>query len=164
MKTLKSFTAVLGWGVRDAEKEEEGRGKWTSKTSTSTGLGTVKTLATLATFLRCGLLLTPESASLENSVGHGRHAFLFPLRNTEAHMLATRPNAYGHLNLFGAPRDEEGEMYEDLEGRRRAFKGLGYEDAILRGVERMRKEGGEVGRAAGNVGKVIKEVTDLEGR
>ena len=73
-------------------------------------------------------------------------------------MLPERPNAFGYLNLFGEKRDEEGECYEDAEDRRRVFRTLGYEAAILRGVEGLRKEGGEVGRAAGMLMKMLKEV------
>ena len=69
-------------------------------------------------------------------------------------MLPTRSNAFGHLNLFGPPRDEEREMYEDVRDRRRVFKGLGYEAAIARGVEGMKKGAGEV----------LKEAESQEGR
>lgn len=120
---------------------------------------TVKALGTLAAFLRCGLLpeTTGDGEGEVRMVGMGR-ALGWPLWNVRAHMLPERPNAFGYLNLFGEKRDEEGEGYEDVEDRRRVFRSLGYEAAILKGVEGMRKEGGEVGRAAGTLMKVLKEV------
>ncbi|KAL9632905.1 MAG: hypothetical protein Q9164_005017 [Protoblastenia rupestris] len=154
VKTLKSFITVLGWPIQEPDK---GKGEWTSTTSTATGPVTVKTLNILATFLRHGLL-PPASVAKDTSARQRRYTFSFPLSNTEAHMLPIRSNAFGHLNLFGPPRDEEREMYEDVRDRRRVFKGLGYEAAIARGVEGMKKGAGEVGRAAANIGKVLKEV------
>ena len=75
-------------------------------------------------------------------------------------MLPTRPNPFAHLNLFGEPRDEEGEMYVDEADRRRVFKSLGYAEAVAQGIEGMRRDGGETGRAAGNVRKVSKEAAE----
>ncbi|KAL9125253.1 MAG: hypothetical protein Q9217_005518 [Psora testacea] len=157
VKTLKSFSAVLGWPTQASAK-----GDWSSKASTFTGPHTVKTLNVLATFLRHGLLPPSVTGTTNSASEQRRYNFPFPLRNTEAHMLPPRSNAYGHLNLFGAPRDEKGEMYEDLGDRRRVFRGMGYEAAILRGMEAMRKEGGEVGRAAGGLGKLVRDGMALE--
>ena len=182
VRGVKCLCVVLGWWG-DAQSQERGGGmksgkevglgEWTSMNAAATGgdgggIGgegrmrrgvgvTVKALGTLAGFLRCGLLLETPAAEEEVRMGRGR-ALGWPLWNVQAHMLPERPNAFGYLNLFGEKRDEEGECYEDVEDRRRVFRSLGYEATILRGVEGMRKEGGEVGRAAGMLMKVLKEV------
>ncbi|KAF4152352.1 hypothetical protein CNMCM6069_002212 [Aspergillus lentulus] len=67
---------------------------------------------------------------------------------------ATAP--FAHLNLFGQPRDEEGEMYETREDRYRVFENR-FLGAVQRGLEGARSEGGEVGRASAGVSKVLKE-------
>lgn len=185
VRGLKCLCVVLGWGRGGESQQPRGSGvgvkknggageaaggEWTSMTTTAAGGGdgggaqgklrgvgvTVKAVGTLAAFLRCGLLPDKRGAVEELRMGRGR-ALGWPLWNVQAHMLPDRPNAFGYLNLFGERRDEEGEVYEDVEDRRRVFKLLGYEAAISRGVEGMRKEGGEVGRAAGMLMKVLKE-------
>ena len=157
VKTLKSFAILLGWTVG---KEEGDKGGWSREGKSSTGTLTDKILKTLAILLRAGLLPPKSEECAERSLYGQRRVPGFPIRNMEAHMLPTKPNAFGYLNLFGPPRDEEGEMYEDLEDRRRVFSTLGYEYAIKKGVEGLSKEGGELGRAAGSVKRVLREVDD----
>lgn len=71
-------------------------------------------------------------------------------------MLSERSNAYAHLNLFGAARDEEAEMYEDREDRQRVFHERA-EAAIVAGLEEAIKAGGELGRAGAQLRKVTRE-------
>jgi pre-rRNA-processing protein IPI1 len=70
--------------------------------------------------------------------------------------LGERSNAYAHLNLFGSTRDEEAEMYEDREDRQRVFHDR-VEAAVVAGMEQATKGGGELGRAAAQLRKVLKE-------
>ncbi|KIH91516.1 pre-rRNA-processing protein IPI1 [Sporothrix brasiliensis 5110] len=63
-------------------------------------------------------------------------------------------NPFGHLNLFGAPRDEDSEMYADREDRQRVFAKR-WQAAIVRGIEEARREGGAVGRAAATLDDVL---------
>ncbi|KAL1891754.1 rRNA processing protein [Sporothrix stenoceras] len=63
-------------------------------------------------------------------------------------------NPFGHLNLFGAPRDEDSEMYADREDRQRVFAKR-WQAAIARGIEEARREGGAVGRAAATLDDVL---------
>ncbi|CAK7275226.1 rRNA processing protein [Sporothrix epigloea] len=64
-------------------------------------------------------------------------------------------NPFGHLNLFGAPRDEDSEMYADREDRQRVFAKR-WQAAITRGIEEARREGGAVGRAAATLDDVLR--------
>jgi pre-rRNA-processing protein IPI1 len=75
---------------------------------------------------------------------------------TKHHVISERSNAYAHLNLFGAARDEEAEMYEDREDRQRVFHERA-EAAVVAGVEQAIKGGGELGRAAAALRKAVKE-------
>lgn len=110
----------------------------------------VKTLNALAAFLRAGLV--PIEATSEPY----QSKWPFPLRHVEAHMLPTRSNAFAHLNLFGPPRDEEGEMYVEREERQRSFHKR-FQATVEAGVDAAKKEGGEVGRAASGVGRTVEE-------
>ena len=167
VKTLKIFVTILGWPVSErgaaAAGQEKGgkRDGWTDGSNSARGGGNrgpidAKILSVLAAFLRCGLLPRAELAA---GKGVGRE-WPFPLWNVRAHMLPMRPNPFAHLNLFGEPRDEEGEMYVDEADRRRVFNSLGYAEAVAQGIEGMRRDGGETGRAAGNVRKVLKEAAE----
>ncbi|CAK7206666.1 rRNA processing protein [Sporothrix eucalyptigena] len=64
-------------------------------------------------------------------------------------------NPFGHLNLFGAPRDEDSEMYADREDRQRVFAKR-WQAAITKGIEEARREGGSVGRAAATLDDVLR--------
>ena len=64
-------------------------------------------------------------------------------------------NPFGHLNLFGAPRDEDSEMYADREDRQRVFAKR-WQAAITKGIEEARREGGAVGRAAATLDDVLR--------
>jgi pre-rRNA-processing protein IPI1 len=74
-------------------------------------------------------------------------------------MIPTRSNAFAHLNLFGSSRDEEGEMYIDREDRQRVFRKR-FQAVVELGVENAKKEGGEAGRAAAVLAKMLKEGMD----
>ncbi|CAK7562969.1 MAG: rRNA processing protein [Sporothrix epigloea] len=64
-------------------------------------------------------------------------------------------NPFGHINLFGAPRDEDSEMYADREDRQRVFAKR-WQAAIVKGIEEARREGGAVGRAAAMLDDVLR--------
>ena len=147
VKTLKCFLSLLGWKAETASKwsapKPFGKSAGDSKVQ-------VKQMNTFTLFLRAGLL-HPQTATLVDS-----GANTFPLWQTEHHMLSERSNIYAHLNLFGAPRDEEAEMYEDREDRQRIFHDRA-EAAIVAGLEQATKGGGELGRAAAQLRKTVKE-------
>lgn len=155
VKTLRVLLLVLGWEVESSDSAV-GAGKWTGKATVSIPGqkgNTAKTLTVLTAFLQAGLVAGSDT----DEEGNGIERWPFPLRNTQAHMIPKQSNAFAPLNLFGAPRDEDGEMYEDLEDRRRIFVRKGFLAAVEKGVVSCRGEGGETGRAAGGVRKVVEE-------
>jgi pre-rRNA-processing protein IPI1 len=147
VKTLKCFLSLLGW-------KNDTLSNWTTPKSFGKSSGDtkiqVKQMNALTSFLRAGLLHSKTAVMI------GSGAATFPLWQTEHHMLSERSNVYAHLNLFGASRDEETEMYEDREDRQQVFHDRA-EAAIITGLEQATKGGGELGRAAAQLRKVIKE-------
>ena len=144
VKTLNCFLAMLGW------PNEEQVASWSSTKASFGKAGSenkvlVKNLHTMASFLRAGLEIEPTG---------DYHSNMFPLWHIRQHRLTKRSNCFAHLNLFGPPRDEESEMYEDREGRQRVFQRRFYK-AIEKGLDGARREGGEVGRAAAIVQRVL---------
>jgi pre-rRNA-processing protein IPI1 len=145
VKMLKCFLSLLGW-------QSEASSKWSSARSygKSDSKIQVKQMNALTLFLRTGLFHAQTIASVVISDSN------FPLWQTEHHVLSERSNVYAHLNLFGAARDEEAEMYEDREDRQRVFHERA-ETAIVTGLEQATKGGGELGRAGAQLRKVVKE-------
>jgi pre-rRNA-processing protein IPI1 len=145
VKMLKCFLSLLGW-------QSEATSKW----SAPKAFGKADTkmqfrqMNALTAFLRAGLFHTQALTS--NAAGKNS----FPLWQSEHHALSERSNAYAHLNLFGATRDEEAEMYEDREDRQRVFHDRA-EVAVIAGLEQATKGGGELGRAAAQLRKVVKD-------
>lgn len=146
VKTLKCFLSLLGW-------QNDATSKWSAVKSAGKAGGDsklqVKQMNTLAAFLKVGLIPSQVVVPVEAGT-------TFPLWHTEQHMLSKRSNPYAHLNLFGPPRDEESEMYEDREDRQRVFHDRA-EAAIVAGLEQALKGGGELGRAAAQLRRVVKE-------
>lgn len=154
VKTLKCFLSLLGWQAQNGSKWSATKsfGKSSSDSKVQ-----VKQMMTLATFLKAGLV-QPKQATMIESGGAN-----FPLWQTEHHVLSERSNTFAHLNLFGATRDEEAEMYEDREDRQRLFHDLA-EAAITAGIEQATRGGGELGRAGASLRKAMKEgMADFHG-
>ena len=188
VKGLKTFCTVLGWDVippsasedsgtkRGGRVDKKTNGGWTSGAGTAKvgarGGGSAveaKMLSTFSLFLRRGLLPPPPHPATHSNANSncsggpsgGPPEWPFPFHNVEAHLLPTKPNPFSHLNLFGQPRDEEGEMYVDYEDRGLVFWRLGYGDAVRRGVEGLKRDEGEIGRGAGSVGKVLRLAEEM---
>ena len=159
VKTLKCLITLLRWHslvVTNDSKAARRDGSWTTLPApnlgnvSSEGKLYVKTLNALAAMLHAGLSPTPESEGKQLS------KWPFPLRNVECHMIPKRSNAFAHLNLFGPRRDEEGEMYVEREERQKVFHRR-FGPTVEGGHQAAIKEGGEVGRAAARIGKVLAE-------
>ncbi|OSS50376.1 hypothetical protein B5807_05029 [Epicoccum nigrum] len=143
VKMLKCFLSLLIW-------KSEGEGKWSQAKSygKSDAKVQVKQMDALTAFLRAGLYHA-EFVPITNAGN-------FPLWQTEHHMLSERSNVFAHLNLFSATRDEEAEMFEDREDRQRVFNDRA-EAAVVAGLEQALKVGGEMGRAAAQLRKVVRD-------
>lgn len=158
IKTMNCFFSVLGWHTEESAKWSANRASFGK--SGSQGKPMIRVLQALAEFLDAGIgapdedttIHVDEEASADGGVGNWK----FPLCQTAQHMVPTSAAPYAYLNLFGQPRDEEGEMYETREDRYRVFSNR-FRGAVERGLENARKEGGEVGRASSNASKVLKE-------
>ncbi|KAL2819984.1 Rix1 complex component [Aspergillus granulosus] len=153
VKTLNCFLSVLGWHT-------EASSKWTtteSKPAASFGKAgakgkpQVKVLSVLASFLDAGI----GSETVDDD-GDSDMDSSFPIRQFRSQMIPQTAGPYVYLNLFGKPRDEEGEMYETREDRWRVFEGR-FLAAVEKGIGGAKAEGGEVGRASAGVTKVLVE-------
>ena len=160
LKMLSTFLLMLNWSL-DTEGSTTG---WSSGSRSFRGTGIedrvfVHALQTLSSFIHMGLL--PSFHEHEEDCGTIM-ARTWPLRHVEQHQLPKRPNAFGYLNLFGSAQFEGSEAYEDRADRQAEFQRR-FRDAIEKGVQALKKEGGDVGRAAAKVDKaVIDGMSDFE--
>ncbi|QPH18823.1 hypothetical protein C2857_003923 [Epichloe festucae Fl1] len=142
VKTLNTFCAMMGWAVTSPN------GGWTSAARTSMKPKDAQTLArqinALSKFLQAGI--TDESSEVE----------IPPQYWDTLYKISRAPNAYDYLNLSGARRDEEGEMYSNSEARRHIFHKR-FLDAVKKGLDQAKKEGGATGRAASSMEQVLKD-------
>lgn len=145
VKMLKCFLSLLGWQSEASSKWSTARSYGKADTKMQ-----VKQMNALTSFLRAGLSHRQTIAPVDISDSN------FPLWHTQHHVLSERSNVYAHLNLFGAAREEEAEMYEDREDRQRLFRDRA-EAAIVAGLEQATKGGGELGRAGAQLRKAVKE-------
>lgn len=145
IKTLNTFLAILAW------TDDAAIAGWTSGRAIVGRAGSgdknlAKALSLLALFLKAGFR-RPRPRSTPN---------FFPLWHVDAHMIPKKSNAYGYLNLFGPPRDEESKAYEDRDDRQRVFANR-FQLRVEKGAAAARKAGGEVGRAGASVVKALEE-------
>ncbi len=153
LKMLKTFLVMLNWPL-DAENHAT-RG-WSSGSRSFRGTVIedkvfVSTLQTLSSFLHVGLVSTFDEEEEDYGSALARH---WPLRHVQQHLLPKRPNAFAYLNLFGSHLAEGSEIYEDRADRQEVFRRQ-FQKPIGKGVEALKKEGGEVGRAAAKVDKAV---------
>lgn len=155
VKTLKTFQNLLSWTAQGSIISSATGAKW-SNTKAASSLGSNKLLVhqinTLTKFLNAGL---KPRAHDPNALAV-KAAQEFPMWHTEAHIMPTKSNCYGYLNLFGAPRDLDSEMYDDPGERAEALHESGLYDAFKYGVGEAKKEAGEVGRAASGLEKALR--------
>jgi len=150
VKTMNCFLSILGWHTEESSRWSSNRASFGK--SGSQGKPMVKVLGALADFLEAGI---GQPDGFQDS-DQDELAWPFPLYHTAHHMITESSAPYAYLNLFGQPRDEEGEMYETREDRYRVFSNR-FLPAIDRGLKSAREEGGELGRASSSVSKVLKE-------
>ncbi len=163
MKTLDCFLGLLGW---QQYKPRTGQLNCSSGWSTyqrsavrpeNEAKAASKQMSVLAAFIRAGIQPpSVESFEAEAVARQAEAARWYPLWHTRQHLLPEKPQAFAHLNLFGPPRDEWSQMYEDREDRQALFA-KHFRTAIEKGIEQAQGEGGELGRFAAAVRKVVQE-------
>ncbi|RDW72654.1 IPI1/TEX10 family protein [Aspergillus mulundensis] len=175
LATTGSSGSVTPAPKSTSSSSASGAGKATYGKAGAKGRPQVRFLSVLAEFLDAGIGSAPASAhsrsssamDMDTSDSEHENAYTstFPITTFPSHLIPSSiASPYLTLNLFGAPRDEEGEMYETREDRWRVFVSRGFLGAVERGLEVARGEGGEVGRASALVGKVLRNARgELEG-
>ncbi|OJD35213.1 pre-rrna-processing protein ipi1 [Diplodia corticola] len=173
--TLRCFTSVLGWRAPAGAGAGAGTAstqKWTTAsgatTSSSSHANAEKLkrlrhhqLVSLAAFIRAGIAADADAARAAAAADACAARGWFPLHQAGCHGQGV--NGFAHLNLFGAPKDEDGQMYMDRQGRQQVFARL-IQPAVESGLQNAKKEGGQIGRAAGEVDKVVQEgMSDYDG-
>ncbi|GAB7360071.1 hypothetical protein MBLNU230_g7591t1 [Neophaeotheca triangularis] len=167
VKTLRQFQNLLQWhhspdstaSHTNTSNNPPTSSAWTTSKPTNNKLNTsapkllTHQLTTLTLLLQTGLT-PPPSPSKQNPLLQEPPSF--PLSTDHKTHTLSKSNPYGYLNLFGAPRDVESEVYGSWEERREVFENLGLEGAFLHGVGAAKREAGEVGRVAGGVEKVLR--------
>jgi pre-rRNA-processing protein IPI1 len=150
-KTLNCFLTILGWSTQDALKWSSNRASFGK--SGSEGRPMARTLQALAEFVHAGIGQQSADAVKTGDATLHRN---FPMWYSGQHQMPQKSNAFGYLNLFGMPKDDETEMLEDCEDRRRVFDKT-FRASIEMGLEAARREGGDVGRAAAVLTKALSE-------
>ena len=150
VKMLKYFIAMLGWTEFQEPSTSAGWSsyKGPSSTKASEKAAAAKKIRVLAAFLHAGL---SEPTPVEPSV-----VWPFPLHMTHAHMIPKRSHAFRGLNLFGKPWNEEDAMYEDTDERKAMFVKYA-KTGMEKGLEAVKKEGGDIGRQATAALNIISE-------
>ncbi|WEW56708.1 rRNA processing protein [Emydomyces testavorans] len=159
VKTLNCFLSILGWHTEESAKWSSNRASFGK--AGSDGKPMVKILQAFADFLRVGICVSDTVDPMNEEDDVDAYDMSFPLRQTSQHLLPTKSSPFAYLNLFGQPKDEEGEMYESPEDRLRVFAQR-FQQPIQRGIDAARKDGGEVGRASAGVSRVLKEARDQQ--
>ncbi|TLD07157.1 hypothetical protein PgNI_10636 [Pyricularia grisea] len=155
MKTMNVFAAMLGWSSIVAANAAAAGGPaarskgWTSAPKSTFGAAKggasySRQLLALAKFLQIGF--HPEAT------GSGGQRTLW----NSLYRLPRTSNPFGYLNLFGAPRDEDSEIYADREDRQRVFSRK-WHAVVIKGLEEAKKEGGAVGRAGAVLDQTLKD-------
>jgi pre-rRNA-processing protein IPI1 len=164
-KTMKCFAGILGWDAPATVVSKDGKSSWTSTPNSSTkaidSKLLLRTLTVLTLFLHHGLF--PLSQDGANDEDAAIAANDFPLWHKRQHMLRIHlavSNPYGYLDLFGAPKDEEGTAYEGWEERAGFFDDK-WRKSFDEGVNKVVREGGGVGRAAVGLFKAMKSSKEL---
>ncbi|KAF7554002.1 hypothetical protein G7Z17_g3254 [Cylindrodendrum hubeiense] len=142
VKTLNTFCALMGWALSSSNQGWSSAPRATLKAKGAVTYA--RQITTLAKFLEAGL--RPETTIPEDESQTWENLYRIPRDS----------NAFEYLNLYGTRRDEEGEMYPNREARQRVFERK-FLEAIMKGADHAKKEGGATGRAAATLDKVLQQ-------
>lgn len=151
VKTLSTFCAIMGWTVTTISKGWTSGAGARSTMKAKDAQSHARRIASLTKFLEAGF--KPELAPTDEASQYWDNLYRIP-RST---------NPFEYLNLSGARRDEDGEMYADRQARKHVFQRRFY-DSMLKGIEQSKKEGGVAGRAVSALDDLLKEaMKDYDG-
>lgn len=150
-KTLECCVTLLSW------KNLSPTETWTaSKTSFRTDTKFIARIMQIADqLLVAGLLENDKKDPQIDSID------CLPLLHLQHHTIPTKSNPYTYLGLFGRPPDDDSRVLDDRGERWLLFKQK-YETVLLHGIDGARKEGGDIGRVAGQLSKTIEAATAIE--
>lgn len=151
-KTLECCITLLNW--RNLSPAET----WTaSKTSFRTDTKFItRIMQVMDQLLSVGLLEDDDDTQ-----NVGESVIYFPLWHLQHHMIPKKSNPYSYLGLFGRPPDDDSSILDNREDRWILFKEK-YKTMFLQGIDGARKEGGDIGRVAGQLSKTIDLATGIE--
>ena len=156
-KTLNCFLSLLGWHTEESAKWSSNRASF-GKAGTE-GKPMARAMQVLTEFLRVGIGNEADNEGETSDNGQGPDTSRgFPLHDTLHHFIPDKSAPFAYLSLFGQPKDDESQMYESGEDRLRVFSQK-YQQPVERGVNAAKKDGGEIGRAAAGLGKVLRDAT-----
>jgi pre-rRNA-processing protein IPI1 len=139
-KTLKTFCIVMGWSLSSSAAG------WTSAPGSGLRAKDAQVLARqiliLTRFVKAGL--KPPTPVAWSPQDYWDNLYRIP----------RDPHAFEYLNLYGERRDEETEMYSSPESRQGVLSRK-FMEPITKGIEKAKKEGGTVGRAAAEIDKFL---------
>lgn len=160
LKMLKTFLVILHCPL----ETEKSNGGWSSEARSLRPIGIddralTQILQILSSFIHQGL-----SSSFDEAVENcgAQEAREWPFRHVQQHRMPRTSNAFRRLNLFGSPHTDGNEAFEDRPDRQAEFQKW-FRDRIEKVIAAVKKEGGELGRAAAKVEKaVIDGMSDFE--
>ncbi|KAL9483537.1 hypothetical protein ACSS6W_002326 [Trichoderma asperelloides] len=139
-KTLSIFCVIMGWSPSSSAAG------WTSAPRTGPQAKGAQVLARqmslLSRFIQIGM--KPVAPVIPSPQDYWDNLYRIP----------RDPHAFEYLNLFGGTRDEANEMHTTREARQEVLSRK-FLDPISKGIERAKKEGGAVGRAATELDQVL---------
>lgn len=145
VKTLNSFMSMIGWTTSKSTS------KWSSESKVTFSNKANKLFSRQLTVLTKLL-----KAGLEEHLVVERKSLQQVIFDPDQYRIPIVSDPFGYLNLFGAPRDQDGTAYMDVDSRRRIFHQR-YLETVESGAEIARKAGGENGRVGSTLAKTIQD-------
>ncbi|KKY14912.1 putative pre-rrna-processing protein ipi1 [Phaeomoniella chlamydospora] len=154
IKTMNCFMSMLNW-----HSSKAGMGQTKFGKPGTEGKSMSKILQCLGEFLKISVG-TDDTIQMDKF--DEARTLMWPYWHLNHHMISTRSNAYGYLNLFGPSRDDDSQMLEDRDDRI-AYFNKQYRGIVEAGVEQAKREGGEIGRNVAGLTRALKSAKTESG-
>ena len=149
-KMLKCFVAVFGWDNGFSDNKESCNNSHVHGNIIKPVNGDkamVRALSVFGQFLQHGIGLRSLDSTTDSGCVH-------PFWHVDQHLLPRRSDGFAYLNLFGSAWHSEHLNCADRGDRQKMFQG--YHLLFAEGLEIACQQGGEMGRTAATVIKIIK--------